>query len=153
MFSLLNIPNFISTTFTFRYLSLVLPAYYLSIARCIDPYIRRFVSPCEHSHRRYFVAPRHILCHMISHLGIVLPTLPGSIHIHAVTILCMQEYQTVCFKLTWQLSFQTSDIQLYFPIQENPPISCLCTYKETFRTYQCIIFNYKITNPIHMIII
>lgn len=55
----------------------------------IDPYIRRFVSSKEHSHHRYFIASRHILCLMIFHLGIVLPTSPSFTHIHTVIILCM----------------------------------------------------------------
>ena len=43
--------------------------------------------PMEHSHHRSVIASRHIHDLMISHLGSVLPTLPGFIHHFG----CMQE--------------------------------------------------------------
>ncbi len=89
-----SIPNFIPKILTFRYLSVAFATCCFSTATMFRPVhsLVRQSAFNRHSRHRYFIASRHILCHIsYADLGIVLPTLPSFTPRHAVPYLRMQE--------------------------------------------------------------
>lgn len=138
--SLLSIPNFIPKILTFRYLSVTFVTCCFSTAIMFRPVhsLVRQSAVNRHSRHRYFVASRHILCHINpADLGIVLPTLPSCIHRPSVTVLCMQEIRLF---VSTQHDGHHSKYQIFscdFQ-KENPPISHLSAYRETCRTFDIV---------------